>query len=412
MLFDDCESHPMSAFMEFDISGDVGIERLQSSLHQVIERHPLYCSTVSEISHRAYWTPCSTKPQLQVVEPGHRLIENEKFDLTREPGLKAFLTPGDPNTLTIMVHHSCSDGLSMVMFVSEWLAVYAGQKLPAPAIEALLQRETWTKTKSAYSLTSRLARLRKIFLGSKPSLLRTSNAEATPSPQPGCCVSKLNVEEFAELRSHIKREGFTINDWLTAALFLTIYVWNQQGSGLADQYRVVIPVNRRAPQEMTATAMNKIGYKILDQKITTESKFEELAEAIRQEMNPTRQNPQGVLVLLKLLKRCKKWKLIPTLLQKQSSFATVVFSNLGDLTRALATYLPIEDGKAIADNLTVEAFRSAPPRRKNTHATVAVSGYAGELFLYSRGDGRGLSYVETQDLLDQFRGRILATIAK
>ena len=422
MLADDRPSHPMGAFMEFDLSGHLDAERLQAALKEVIRRHPLLNATVNSLVSRPTWRVSSGVPELTLVtDSQQRLLEEEHRDLTRDSGFRAWLcTQGDRSTLTIHVHHACADALGMMTFVFEWLALATGRQLPDENIAALRDREDLGNFKSSYSRWRRLQVIGGVLLGGAPEPLRVpTNPEAETPPQPGCCGVRLDCQEFRQLKERAKEFSVSINDWLVAALFLAIDAWNSEGlptssrraDAIGSRLRVIIPVNRRERHEVYATAMNKIGYKLLNRTMTSRTVFEDLLRGIGEEMDVVRGNPQGVHSFLKVLQLSDRMGVLPWLVRSRTCMASIVFSNLGDVSRTFTSLLENDQGRLSTGDVVVEGIRSAPPRRPGTHATVAVFGYAGELHLFSRGDGRGLSHPDTHAFLELYRRTIIETLA-
>ena len=434
MLIDDRPSHPMSSYLEVEISGPLHTDSLREALHKVLERHVLLHSRVRMIEGvYCDWIPEAIPLDIEVVTDG-KSPDYGRMDLRKRCGLRVWLFPGTPTSrLVLDVHHATCDALGMMTFLIEWLAVYGGREdqLPPPTLKRLAGREDLSRVSASYPLVRRIANVtRYLFRETPRPLVNTpaptrSNEESSQVASPTCDgdakaaqppsayhAVKLNREELQQLRSAARARGVTLNDWMCAVLFQTIHHWNvDYGETARGPYRIVVPVNRRSAEERFLSACNKIGYKMLTRRGRQLERLDELLSSISLEMQPVRESPDGVHSFLKMLRLMSRMGILPHVVGRFGTFATVVFSNVGNVTEYFSPILErTPDGKLESGSIRVESFRCAPPRRLNTNNTIAAFSYGEELHLVSSRLGRGLDADQTLEFLNRFHDDLLKSI--
>jgi len=432
MLLDDRPSHPMASFLEVDLQGDLSQAELQSALSAALVRHPLLNSQVQrDTDGKLRWHIRPESIQIQTLNVDEHPPKSLEFDLALEPGLRIWTRKTTRGLdLILLVHHATSDALGMLTFIMEWLALATGEvaNLPPESMAELCRREDLTGVQATFPLRMRVRNICRYLFGRSPAPLalpETSQPVRAAEPESFYHVVRLTQSEFCRLKERAHQAHVSLNDWLTAALFQSLARWNdlstnhasenlrsdQQPSG-ARPARVLIPVNRRGATQRFLSGCNCIGYKMLTRPQNEIGSFPRLLESIRDEMAPIRKNPAGVHNFVKMLRLFARLGLLHRTVRQYDCFATVILSNLGDVSQYFQPLLPLhnggpKNGKLTAGSVSIQAIRCAPPRRPNTHLTVVAMTYGGELQLISSRISSGLTDAHTLNFLQLFRETIV-----
>ncbi len=409
-LADDRPRYPMTSVIEMEFTGHLDPNAFFAALGTATARHPLTSAVIRPMKRGM---PCWTRDV--AIEPWVNFgalddpVEYEKteqIDLTKESGLR-FWIRGDEHrtTITVQVHHACTDGTGVYRFLGDLLAVY-GQMTTLPDAIAPELSEIDPRM-----LRNRRARVAGIALKAKTIDLmrrglrsamhmfatritplatpRTSVAvDGVKSTFPGIHSIQFDKEEHKQLRTAAGNFGAMLNDLLLAEMFRTILRWNAEhgqkvGTG---KMRVLMPSDLREQKDYPMPATNMTAYTFLTRKGKDCDDLKQLMRSIREETARIKHEQlgrefmdvtelasyaPGVLRFLLARKRCK---------------ATTILSNVGDPSRRFTASFPRDKGRVVAGNLRLESIRGVPPMRLKTHATLAVFSYLRNLTLCVRCD--------------------------
>lgn len=422
MLLDDTPEHPMSSFLEVDVTGQLDEDILSRALELVLPRHPLLTAVIRRsFLGRPYWTPGRAAPRMQIDRLSIPVDDQNAgpMDLTTAAGIRIWLRrDNDRAVIVLQVHHACCDALSMIALVIEWLAQYGQLKgigdvprLPESTHHELRQRGRIPTTRR--SMTDRrrtrgILRAIRVLGGAKAQpIYYPPRAVLSETPSlAGYWTKRIDASDFAELCSQLPGRT-TVNDWLITSLFRTIAAWNREHSTPHDEQllRLMIPVSYQSTGAGLPSASNRISYKTLTRSVIAETDYQELLSGIRDEMNEIR--AAGTTRFLTWLKWADRIPgLLPYIVRSKTCGMTAVLSNLGNIAQRFRGRLPVRDGRFQVGNLVVDGFRCAPPASRSAGYTVLAYGYADELVLVSRSHGGGLCPENSRQLLNQFCQRI------
>lgn len=415
MLLDDRPSHPMQSFLEIELRGDLSVAALQHSLPEALARHPLMSSTICRSgSTDFHWQFCSTPPVIELLAAEAPLPLRTVLDLEQFSGLRLWVRPRrDGLSLILLVHHAVSDALGMLTFLMEWLALATGQKarLPESTVPALPTREDLRGIPAAFSRRQRWRNITRYLFGKPPVALalpeqnEQRQPDSVPAEESTYHTVCLTDEESDILKQAARSCQASLNDCLSAALFLTLQDWDRthRPEPTSWPWRVLVPVNRRPSHQPFHSACNLIGYKMLTRSRKQVQGASSLLASIRDEMRPVRQHPRGVHNFVKMLSRVSRVGLLNRTVQRYDCFATVILSNLGDLDRYFAPLLDSAVGRPAVGGIGIHQIRCAPPRRPNTHLTIVAMTSGRTLQLVASRVSPGLDDAMTLEFLQKFR---------
>jgi hypothetical protein len=427
MICDDRPEFPATAVMELDVSGPIDVVRLKQAWEETMPRHPLLAAQVEQRRFRLpQWRIGSKPPRFDVASLGTPLdgVSQEPFDLEHEAGTRVFVRASDHQaTLTLQVHHACSDAVGKLAVFADWLSRYAAlggdarfDQLPDPHLERLPQRgmpRYPTRQKPTKRSWGPALKQWAKFFNCRPATLagKPPGPEERDVPSPAFCTEEFAAAEFSQVRAAAKQSGLTLNDFLLTAMFRTLGEWSRREGESGDPlFRLMVPFNMRLAEELNDSASNRIGYRFLAQRRSETDNWRESSRSVREPMEFTRtQRMSDFTRFLNLLGSCSP---LAVLLRRKARredtvFATAVLSNFGDAARMYPGRFPVEDGRWRIGELSVDAIRACPPKRPNTNLCVVAHGYGNSLHLVARCDGRGLAAESIRDFMSLYRQTIL-----
>jgi len=427
MLGDDRESHPMAAFMEIDVRGDVEPDVLLRAFPLALDRHPLLRACV-----RYSWLGLPdwelTSPrQPDVADWGTPLTcpDGERLDLRRGTGMRTWIRSAPGRTrITIQVHHACSDALGKLTFLADWLKI--ATQLAANDSTSPLPEPNWDafRRRSQTAPVSREVRQSANPPGVLHDLVRFLHRPAVrlsgvpfeqsgeEAPLPGLYGVSVSDDVFQQIRHEAHKLCVSVNDWLLTALHVTLAEWTATHGPepLRKVFRVTVPYNMRTDEDIDCPASNQIGYEIVSNPIDAGKDFAGLSRKIARYTGPVRKlRTSSFTKLLRLTRVCSQ--LVPFIAQNWAkSFATVIFSNVGDVSRLFDPLVTKRDGYWTFGDLTVERIICAPPTRPQTNLAMVVMRYGGRLHFTTRCEGRVLAPSSIRGFLDQYRATVLGLV--
>ncbi len=427
MLGDDRESHPMAAFMEIDIRGTIDPDVLLRAFLLALDRHPLLRARVGyNRLGLPYWDLAGPR-QPDIADWGTPLScpEGERLDLTAGTGMRAWIrcAPGQTR-ITIQVHHACSDALGKLTFLADWLHLCT--QLAANGSTPPLPEPNWgaLRRRSQAVPTSREQRRNARPTGLLHDLVRffhrpTVRLPGVPFEQsgeqaslPGLYGVSVSDDVFQRIRYEAHKLCVSVNDWLLTALHVALADWTATHGPepLRKMFRVTVPYNMRTDDSTYSPASNQIGYEVLSNPIDAGKDFDALSREIARCMGPVRKLRTSSF--MKLLRVSKAYsQLFPFIAQNWTkSFATVIFSNVGDVSRLFDPLVSKRNGLWTFGDLTVERIACAPPTRPQTHLAMVVMRYGGRLHFSTRCEGRVLAPSSIRGFLDHYRSTVLGLV--
>lgn len=444
MLLDGTADHPMDFFFRLRFHGslELDLDALQEALDAAVRRHPLLAARID--SHRTTgprFTISAGGPiRLQTAPP---LSDPDAFpafaaiDPARGPLLR-FVIVGtvtaatDPNTtnrfdMIAQFHHAACDGLGAVAFLNDFLKLLAARLTALdPQLDPLNPLQLRGRGRYGLKLWSFVTSLHRQarglegvwkFLKNKPVRLGAvgaavaTAAESVESPAantrcPTACSFTLDSQITAALRQAARRNGFSLNELLTAALFSTLRATIPATA--FDQHRSVIrlciPMNARQASDRRTPAANIVSMIFLDRSPQQILDAPALLQSIHDE--------------IQLIKRCglkmtfifTLWlaRLLPggirSLVKNQQTATTALFTNLGSIfgcgKRAALQAMHIGSARLVS-------IETLPPIRAGTGLGVAVCEYTHALHFTLHSDPKVLSHNQTIVLGDLLRDCLL-----
>lgn len=427
MLTDDSTDYPMTIIRQLLVSGRVQKNAFGNAIHQTLLQHPLLTARIDRSQKSGpVWSDAGKFSG--VVDWGDirkpLLTPDEEFiDLAHEPGFRVWVRQADAKAVvTLQFHHACCDGTGAMQFIADLLAAYSseiGQKVIRNFSSVSQHRDllalrddvfidqTDPITKIPVTPSRKFIKALHFFLRKPTPLLSRSNsmsASVTPSTFPHLLSYQIQQRELRQIQRIAKQNGATLNDWLLRDLFRVLRIWNRgnftQRNG--RWLRITMPVNLRKEKHQSVPAANIMSYGFL----TRDEKYcDSSDEFLRGIIRETREIKFGGSALM-FLKAVGISMRIPGSTRRMESqkrcYATVVLSNVGDVTSRLTGHLQRRDGRIVAGDIILEAVRGCPPFRRNTNLVFHVMTYAGCMTVATRFNPRVFSAVDANEFLSRY----------
>lgn len=433
MLADERPDFPMTFHLRLDVSGTLDERAFTLAVGEAVGRHPLLRAVVRRLPGRglcwvpldAFDTPISWASSLPAVTDP----EVHQLDIRERPGIRLWVErqPGGAR-VTFLIHHAICDGIGAFEFVGDMLAAYArrtggGDPLPAAATvtpEVLRRRGdfpvelpepvstgriVWDATREAFRWLAQRSAPLAIPAGNEPS-----DGQAVPFP--GCLLHSFSADETARLRRAASRRDAMANDLLLRDMFLAIAQWNREHGPdrPGDWLRINMPTGLRGPCHANMPAANAMSYAFLTRRARACGDPAGLLQSVRAETELIKRWHLGLFFIdgLRAVQRvpgAMQW-----MVAGNRCFATVVLTNLGNAARRFRSRFPRQCGKVVAGDVVVENLLGVPPVRPMTHATFAVSQYAGQLHVWMRVNPRLFTRCTAEQLLQCFVGQVRQSI--
>jgi NRPS condensation-like uncharacterized protein len=432
LFSDDSLAHPMILTFRLRFSGLLDPESFEKALPVVVRRHPLLRATVhrNRFGRLTWIDHPDWHPIIQWHAKGDTsgFPETSFMDITREPGLRVWvLDRDDGNDLALQLHHCCTDGKGLMLFIEDLLTAYAMQQnckktgLVLRNFEEGTLRKRGTPDLSGWKNIKALLMQVKALNGVKRFLLRSPaqlsgnriavSEKAPIAKQTTALFFTFEPQETRMLTSTAKLMHATINDLLLRDLFLAVGAWRKKkGVGQDEDWlRFSIPVDLRTSMENSMPMANSISLVFLDRRYPDFAEKENLLTSIQHQMasNKTTDLKYTFIFsagLSRLLPKSRK-----RMTQSNKCYVTTCFSNLGKVLDRTA--LPLIDGKVVAGNVLLESVDLvAPPLRNKMDAAFIVHTYAGRLNLALNYNSQVLSEHDTRNLLETFILEIRRTV--
>jgi hypothetical protein len=412
----------MTVLAQVGLSGTIDRTAFETAIRMALARHPLLRAVVKGAgSGRERWHGVpDPSPLLDWASAGTPLCYpvDEHLDLSSEVGLRIWVRQGTGSIQwTMQIHHSCCDGMGAWQFIGDVLALY-GQLLDPdshlPRLveldpgrlrvrEEVMRRYFDRGIRSAFSVLSETF---KNCVLQRPSVLHPPAGKSParhPPRQIACGVSHtLDEAESRQLGQLARKQDVTLNDLLVRDLFLTLYDWNraQKPDDPGGWLRIGIPINLRGREDVNLPAANLMSMVFLNQRARDciADRAGELLKGIRQQMQAPRIRRLGSLFIVGVA-GMRAARVLHWFQTQPLCLSTVVFRNLGELTRRLPAQLSLRDDRICSGGLVVEEVSGRVPLRPLMRAAFLAHTYAGRLTLSVNADPSCFSPEDSRRLL-------------
>lgn len=418
---DDWPEFPNQIFARAHVRGELNLEFAREALVTAARRH-VWSNAVVRSGPDGRWRwewDESTEPQFVWLDK--QPFQCEPIDLRRGPVCRLVgRQSAERCELTFQVHHAVVDGLGGLQYLRDWLVIYdnlvAGRPretgLPELDIERLRERNRLGLLKRKYLLNLWRQGIG-LFGASKFLFRRFATIQATSSRTeegnpgfPSYEVASWSDAELAAVRGFVRREKISLNDWLLAALFLSLNQWHQEqfGVGLDGWSRLIVPINLRTPEDRLLPAANRASLVQLDRRPQQESDQLALAKGISYELGLIRdwQLDRMFLLLVRGMSLSDRW--LRSAVGRQKPRATSMLTNVGKPLLRLG--LPLEEGYVVAGGLRLELLDVVGPIRYGMPLSFAVAEYAGVLRMTAHFDRQRLNSGQVQALVRRIEERV------
>ncbi|MDO5113744.1 MAG: hypothetical protein Q4E67_05165 [Planctomycetia bacterium] len=425
MFRDDTPAYPMDSFRRLSFRGKLRKEAFQKALEETWEQHPLVlCRVRKKVGGGWVWTPAEKKPVVEWKKATPEDFNESGFpwvtplSLTQEAGLRVLVLEQDEPSETQVLfqfHHSTSDGIGEMQFLSDWLLAYG-------IYTGILPKETPRRQLDATALRKRgtygwgIRRYLKFF----PDIFKTGNRLIYRSPiplfphrvistqipagkYPYIRFLEFSREKTAYYLRQAKENGVTLNDLVLRDLFLTIDQWRKENGWerLDGWTRLTMPMNIRVAWHEEMPAANAVSFVFLDRRKRDLQDAGQLLREIHQETEWIKTHDQRYVFLLSL-KACKyllggmRW-----MLKSRKCRSTCVVSNLGRVLENLP-FPRNAVGNYELGSAELYQVDAAPPIRPRSLLSFSVLTYGSRLRLCLRYDEHFLSLSQADEILETF----------
>jgi len=265
----DSKDESMVLHWVFTVTGTVDPVRLRSALMAALVRHPVLRSTirvglfglVREILDVGNHDPL-TVSDLRATDavsdaPGQRQMSewmNRPLDPTRELPWKVLLLrkSAAESSLVFTFHHSATDGLGALRFITEAIERYnriteGSRPIDQPgavgADELVALAQASRPGINHFYLKIMASLCHRFAIAPFSPNGRLYRDTSSPVPAVYFCQGTLNPYELGQIRLRSKASGATLNDVLLAASFRTIEQWNAVHRKPSRKISIMVPVD-------------------------------------------------------------------------------------------------------------------------------------------------------------------------
>jgi len=259
------------------ITGTVEPLGLRSALMAAVGRHPVLTSmirtgllgqmrqihdisghdplTVSDLTGGHAWAAGDSDQAGTLFQKRLSQWMNRPLDPTKELPWRVLLLRRSEteSSLVFTFHHSATDGLGALRFITEVIGRYNGvteessarieQHGDAGADELVALAQASRPGISHFRLRMMAGLCYRFVVAPFSPNGRTCRATSSPSPAIYFCQGTLNPYELRQIRSRAKAAGAKVNDVLLAAGFRTIEQWNAVHGKPSRKISIMVPVD-------------------------------------------------------------------------------------------------------------------------------------------------------------------------
>jgi hypothetical protein len=379
MLADARPGHPLTFFLECEVEGPLGMDRLRAAVSAAARRHPLVRSRVAWRGGRPWWLAPDVEP---TIEPGGPDAWRP-IDITHESSLRlVVISAGERHRIVMVAHHAAIDGVAGGEFFGDLWACYDGREPPAFSAG----RRQRSRPAAVAPTVSRPFSSTWPFVAFRPQPLARfagfpAAVDGSDLPmEPPYAWHTLDRDLTTAIRGVVAAAGWSLNDLVVAAVMRAAGRWNERAGDRAGNVRITLPVSLRSTGSRSP-ACNDLGYAFLDRTPAECSDARGLAAGLAAASRWIVENDAAreFLAAADVLSR-RPW-LLRGITRLPVCFSTAVVSTIGDPSRRMKAGVPKQDGLDAPGGLVIRQIRGVPPLRPGTRAAVGATTYAGELTL-------------------------------
>lgn len=413
LLFDNHAGFPLDFSYRLQFDQRLKVEALNDCFRRAMEFHPLLRSIVKRNWRRWCW----------VLQPADACVIIEKEDeadsfrtpinLTQEHGVRLIVKEAQQGTcLVFEFHHTATDGLGAMGFISDVLQMYDGlQILPTSRNVALLkQRHICGYPKDRVSNYIRkhvqAIKLASIFANAKICPLVEHQPDRDSPRSLDDCAQHIthrftNAETLA-LRSHAKANKVSLNTLLVRDAFVVFDAVRQtfDGYDAEGNIRIAIPGDLRSTGNNVGFPAANFFSMIFPHKNTEQiANQDQLLADIDQDVKSARGDYYLAIfrLSLKILRR------IPGRLQREVNqekcHATILLTNVGSALKEIARP---DQTKVVVKGAVLESIELVAPIRPFQTIAVSTIEYAGQQTVTFTYDPRIHSHDEANGILEMY----------
>ena len=98
------------------------------------------------------------------------------------------------------------------------------------------------------------------------------------------------------------------------------------------------------------------------------------------------------------------------LLRLNRCFTSVILTNVGDVRRQFTARFPLNKGRCVAGNVTLDVLTGAAPVRPNTRLSASIGMYAGNVYINMHCDPLSFTREQAEEIADLFVERLKQSI--
>jgi hypothetical protein len=429
MFADARRGYPMTFVLEVHMTGKICREALETAVEVARSRHPMLQARINARRfRRPMWTEAGElRPTIDwtpLDSPAPRGCE--PIDLRKSLGLRVWVRHDERQAaIALEFHHCCLDGLGGVQFIGDLLASYEQQLNPSTKVEFSSLDPSRLSGRGVFAVrlpapVSRLEVVRssvaeavKWFRHRPVPVAAPEQSTAHENALPEYCHYQFSEEESRRIRETAMRHSVTVNDLLLRDMFLTVKAWNARyrPHAKAEWLRINMPTSLRGHNENSMPAANRMSFAFLTRNERDCDAGDAFLAGIRWETKMIQRWSLGHLFLNALqFGQCVPG-LLKFILAGRSCLASVILSNLGEVSRHFTTVLPTEARKMISGNLTVEKVLGAPPLRPGTRVSMALFACSNRLLLCLACDRKQFTPQRSEEFLSLFVRHVRQSIA-
>lgn len=426
MLVDDRAGYPMTYAHVVDLHGKIDQPAMESAVLAALARHPLTCAKVRQRGDVEHWIAGSLPRQAVIwhEQPPVRLPFGGRWvDLYDECGFRIDgYAEGENSYLVFSTHHAVTDGLGLLQFVGEVLAIYGGLTASCPEVPKLIELEpSRLSGRGEFEVSiphpvSRITALRSLIsetwkiISRQPTLMADrEDVEHSKCVRSGYVVVSVDDDRLVPVRKWVTEKGASLNDLLIRDLIVALDEWtSQQKRGRSRWLRVAMPTSLRSKYDRRTPAANILGYAFVTRSRNDCRDESALLDGIVQELDFVQEWSLGTMFSAAVGVVDRIPGLLRLITRRKRRFATAVLSNLGEVTRRFTAKLPRENGKVMAGNLELVNITAAPPVRPGTSLAMAVTGCSGKLNFCAQFDTQVISEGEVRTFLESYVQKVLS----
>jgi len=378
-----------------------------------------------------HWNLTGRNPaQIDWGEPADGLAfpRGEMIDLTCEPGVRLWVRADEHSArLVLQFHHASCDGVGGLLATRDLLAEYSQLVEPTkyPPLSPLDVGLLTTRDSFGIGhigMREQLGHVGAMLSEGARLLFRRPTALAAPhadnsdarhlAPFPGLIVHRLKPDEVQSLQVSAREMGVTLNDLLVCHAFRAVVDWNALHGvdNPRNWLRVNMPTNLRLPGDERMPATNLMSFTFIDRRARDCQDVRPLLESIRDETKFIKHGRRGLYFIAQLEILRGLPGTMSLAVSPSRCYATIVVSNVGDLTKMFPDSFPRLGSKVVLGNLVLESIAGTPPLRPLTRAGLGLITYGGEMSICLVCDRHLFTAEDSRRFLDLYAARVVAGI--